>query len=76
MTHLIDDLIGCRVHLLLAHGAQEFGILRGVGEGLICVDLDARNEYPRGNSLGEQPIRVFYPLVSIRAFRLAVSDEN
>ena len=66
MSDLIAELIGSRVCLLF-DGRQETGILRGVGDGLLCLDLDAD---------GEQPIRVFYSLAHVTAFRAAVNDDR
>ncbi len=37
------------------------GILRGVGDGLICVDID--------DEAGGPPVRTFFPLTAITALR-------
>ena len=64
MSELIDQLLGQSVCLFF-NGRTETGILCAVGDGLLC--LDVAGETP--------PVRIFYPLTAITAFRLAATNE-
>lgn len=66
MNELLSELIGKPVCLLLTSGHMETGILRGVGCGLICVDLPADNEE---RVTGPPWVRAFFVQTSVEALR-------
>lgn len=64
MAELIKQLVGERILLLCGNGRMETGTLRGVGEGLICLDVDTDGRIER----------VFYSIAQIAAFRVLSNE--